>query len=104
MTESRRPTPKRPGPSPKRPTATQVSLSVPEKLEAARQRKLRDLRRRRVWAGSLFGAAGVVAVSHVAEHLGAFTVWRPGVDDFIIGYPTAIGLLVLGAIKLGPKV
>ena len=104
MTEIRRPTPQRRVRTPKRGTPTQVILSVPEKLEAARQRKLRDLRRRRIWAGSLFGAAGVVAVSHVAEHLGAFTVWRPGVDDFIIGYPTAIALLVLGAIKLGPKV
>lgn len=92
---------KRRGPTPRRAAAGGRSTS--EKVEATRLDKLHDLRRRKLCAGSLFGAAGIVAASHVAEHLGAFTVWRPGADDILVGYPTAIGLLIAGAVKLGPR-
>ena len=45
----------------------------------------------------------MVGVSHVLEHLGMFTILRPGLDDLLFGYPMAIGLLVVGAVKLGPR-
>jgi hypothetical protein len=59
--------------------------------------------KRRVLSWSLFGVAGLVAVQHLLAHAG----FRPlplsmGWQDVLVGYPTALGLAVIGAIMLDP--
>lgn len=77
-----------------------AALSASERVERDRQRRLRDWRRRRWLAGSLFGLGALVGVTHWLEHLGAFTVYRSGVDDLIAGYPMAALLIFLGLMRL----
>ena len=92
------------GPSRKAASYAAVSpLSAPERIEHERQRKLHEWRKRKQLAGTLFVLGGLVGVSHLAEHLGAFTLYRSGVDDLVAGYPLAGLLIVAGAIKLPPR-
>jgi hypothetical protein len=79
------------------------SLSKSEKVEQARQQKLRDLRKRQWTAGVLFTAGGVVGISHIMEHAGVFHVFSSGADDLVMGYPMALLLVVFGAVRLGPR-
>ena len=69
---------------------------------AARAERLRLRKRRRAAAYSLFAAAGIVAASHVLEHLGVIRLFNPTAEDLLLGYPTAGVLAVVGAISLGP--
>lgn len=67
-------------------------------------RQLSNWTKRRVLSWSLFGLAGLVAVQHVLAHGG----FRPlpismGWQDLLLGYPTAIGLAVIGGIMLDPN-
>ena len=60
--------------------------------------------KRRVLSWSLFGLAGLVAGQHLLAHAG----FRPlplsmGWQDILVGYPTAVGLAVIGAIMLDPN-
>jgi hypothetical protein len=59
---------------------------------------------RRILSWSLFGFAGLVAVQHLLAHGG----FRPipmsmGWQDILIGYPTAIGLTLIGALTVDPN-
>lgn len=68
---------------------------------AERRRRHLSWRRRKIMAWSLFGLAILVAVTHILEHLGAFQVMSPGLQDLFIGYPMAIALGVAAAIVAG---
>lgn len=68
----------------------------------ARAERLRTRRRRRAVALVMFALAAVVASTHVLEHAGALRLFNPGLEDILIGFPTAFGLLVVGGIALGP--
>ena len=78
----------------------EADLSASERVERDRQRRLRDWRRRRLLAGTLFALGTLVGISHWLEHLGAFTLYRSGVDDLIAGYPMAALLIFLGLMRL----
>ena len=78
-------------------------LSHTQQIERDRQRKRQEWKRRRVWASALFSLGAVVGIGHVVEHLGVFTIFSPGVDDLVAGYPLALALVIAGAIKLGPR-
>lgn len=59
--------------------------------------------KRRVFSWSLFALAGVVAGQHVLAHGG----FRPipismGLQDILLGYPTAILLAIVGGMALDP--
>lgn len=67
-------------------------------------KQLSNWSNRRVLSWSLFGLAGLVAVQHLLAHAG----FRPlplsmGWQDILVGYPTAIGLTIIGAIMLDPN-
>ena len=85
------------------PRDRQDGLSRTQQLERERQRKRREWQRRRVWASALFSLGAVVGIAHVVEHLGVFTIFSPGVDDLVAGFPMALALVIAGAIKLGPR-
>ena len=57
-------------------------------------------RRRRVIGWTLVVVAVVVGVQHWLHHLGLYTLFSPGVDDLVAGYPLAGALGVAGAIVL----
>jgi len=57
-------------------------------------------RRRRV-AIFLFAMGPLVAAFHLLEHLGVLRLFNPILEDVLIGYPTAILLLVVGGILWG---
>jgi hypothetical protein len=59
--------------------------------EAVRSTPYRIRRNRRILAWSLMGLGAFVGVFHVAS---------PGVEDLFIGYPTALLLLLVGAMLL----
>lgn len=69
---------------------------------AARAERLRLRKRRRVTAYRLFAAAGIVATSHLLEHLGVIRLFDSTAEDLLVGFPTAGLLAVAGAIALGP--
>ena len=67
-------------------------------------RQLSNWSKRRVLSWSLFALAGLVVVQHLVAHAG----FRPvpmsmGWQDLLVGYPTAIGLAILGAITMDPN-
>lgn len=71
--------------------------------ESVVDQRLSTWTRRRVLCWSLFALAGVIAVQHLVAHAG----YRPiplsmGWQDILVGYPTAIGLAVVGGIMLDP--
>ena len=55
----------------------------------------------RIEAFILFGLAILVAVGHIFEHGGGIRLMSPGLQDLLIGYPTAGILAVMGAIRFG---
>ncbi len=58
-------------------------------------------RRRRRIAVFLFALGPLIAALHLVEHVGFVRFFNPGLQDVLIGYPTAILLLVLGGILWG---
>lgn len=67
-------------------------------------KQLSSWSKRRVLSWSLFGLAGLVAIQHLVAHAG----FRPlplsmGWQDILVGYPTAIVLVIVGAIMLDPN-
>ena len=67
-------------------------------------KQLSNWSKRRVLSWSLFGLAGVVAGQHLLAHGG----FRPlplsmGWQDFLVGYPTAFLLVIIGAIMIDPN-
>ena len=67
-------------------------------------KQLSNWSKRRVLSWSLFGLAGLVAGQHLLAHGG----FRPlplsmGWQDILVGYPTAFGLAIIGAIMLDPR-
>lgn len=80
----------------------QYRVVFAEDEAARRAERVRKRRRRRVTAYSLFAAAGLVAASHLLEHLGVIRLMNPTAEDLLLGYPMAGVLLVVGAISLGP--
>jgi hypothetical protein len=64
--------------------------------------KLRLRRSRRHKAGiALIALAAAMAVVHALEHLGAFTLISPHVDDLLLGWPMAILIAIVGAVIAG---
>jgi hypothetical protein len=51
------------------------------------------------WAA--IGLAVVVFFQHLFSHMGFFTVFGPGADDLLIGYPTTAILILVGVWALG---
>jgi di/tricarboxylate transporter len=49
----------------------------------------------------LIGAAPVVFLSHLLEHTGVFQLMGTRLQDILVGYPTAVALLVVGVVLLG---
>ena len=64
--------------------------------------RLRLKRSRRWKAGvALLVVAPALALSHAAEHLGAFTVVSPHLDDLLLGWPIAAVFALAGAVLIG---
>lgn len=66
--------------------------------------QLSNWSRRRILSWSLFGLAAFVALQHLVAHAG----FRPlpismGWQDILLGYPTAVVLLILGGVALDPN-
>lgn len=79
--------------------ARQTQLSQEAALaQAAWQRS----RRRLVLAWILIGLGPAVFASHLISHTGLFEVFSPGLDDLVVGYPTAF-LLVVSGLMLLPR-
>lgn len=60
-------------------------------------------KRMKVVAYVLFALAPIIVITHILEHVGVFQLFNPRLEDLLIGYPTALVLLVLGAIALGTE-
>ena len=74
------------------------------RFASATDLQLSNWSRRRVVSWTLFGVAAVVAVQHLLAHGG----FRPiplsmGWQDILIGYPTAIALVIVGGIVMDPN-
>lgn len=83
---------------------TRAEQTQKAQAEAAdRRRRYLRWRHRKIAAGTLFALAVIVAGTHMLEHLGAFQVMTPGLQDLLIGYPTAAVLAVVAAIVAGTK-
>lgn len=93
---------RRPAPSAPRQvtTAALPGASGSAQVEQQRLQRLREWRRRRLLARSLMAAGVVVALAHLLEHFGLYTLYRSGVDDLVAGYPMGGLLFVIGAMKL----
>lgn len=73
-------------------------------MKSAADKQLSNRSRRRLLPWSLFALAGIVAIQHVLAH-GGFDLFpiSMGWQDLLIGYPTALGLAVIGGIALDPN-
>lgn len=71
--------------------------------EVAHREAWERRRRRKVLAYVLFALALIVVVTHILEHAGVFQLFSPGLEDVLVGYPTAFVLVVMGAIALGTE-
>jgi len=78
-----------------------VAQGVAGEGQDARRRARAAYRRRRVLACGLIVLAALVAVSHLLEHAGIVQVMSPGLQDVLIGYPTAAVLLVVAGVVWG---
>ncbi len=77
-------------------------MSLPQPVRPTRRRRRAGAVGRRAWvARTLLALAAVVAFTHVLEHLGVIQVFTPGLEDLLIGFPTAGLLAVVGGIALG---
>lgn len=69
--------------------------------EAARRTYIKQLRRRRLGYALMIGAA-LLALEHVAAHLGAFGAAAPsGLVDLVAGWPLAAVIFMVGGIFAG---
>lgn len=68
---------------------------------AAVRADLKQKRRHKIEAGICFGVAVLIAVTHLLEHGGAISIMSQGLQDLLIGYPTAALLALFGFIRLG---
>lgn len=59
--------------------------------------------RRKVLAYVLFALAPIIVITHILEHVGVFQLFNPRLEDLLIGYPTALVMMVAGAIALGTE-
>ncbi len=73
------------------------------KAETLRTRSYASYRRRRLASWALIGGGVVVGVSHFFEHFGLLKIFSLGVEDVLIGYPTAVLLAVGGLMLLPPS-
>lgn len=70
-------------------------------VQADINRQLRRWPPRRIAAWSLFAIAAVIGAQHVIAHLGVQPLpLSMGWQDLLVGYPTALLLLILGAFVL----
>lgn len=92
----------------RRPNATQSPTSPAQERRRAAQADInRQLNRwppRRIAAWTLFVLGGLIAGQHILAHLGV----RPlpltmGWQDLLVGYPTALLVVIVGAIVLEPR-
>jgi di/tricarboxylate transporter len=70
----------------------------------ARATARRDLQRRtrhRVEGAVLVSLAIVIAVAHLFEHSGSLVLMSQGLEDLLIGFPTAALLAIIGLVRLG---
>lgn len=58
-----------------------------------------DTRRTLGWAS--IGLGLIVFVQHLFSHMGFFVVFSGGMDDLLIGYPTAGLMVLVGAFMVG---
>lgn len=79
-------------------TTSAAAVRTPSPNVALQHRRRR--RRRRIAIG-LFVLGLLVAAFHPLEHLGLVRLFDPGMEDVLIGYPTAISLLIVGGILWG---
>ena len=89
---------RRPDPSPQ---------PQPKKSPAAKEAERRQYHRKRVLirvGQILMVAAALLAVEHVAAHLGAFGVQQPPLlIDLLAGWPLAAVLFMIGAMLAGQR-
>jgi hypothetical protein len=71
-----------------------------QRTEGSKKATLAHYRARKIAGWSLVVLAVLVGVSHWVGHLGAFHIASPGMEDLLVGYPTAFLLGVLGAFVL----
>ena len=87
--------------------ATSQAATADERRLAAQAEINRQLRRwppRRIAAWALFVLAGVIAAQHVLAHLGFRPLpWSMAWQDLLVGYPTAVVVVIAGAIVLEPR-
>jgi hypothetical protein len=57
--------------------------------------------RQKLLGGFLVAGAAVVFGSHMLEHTGVFQILSPGLQDLLIGYPTALLFLIVAVLLLG---
>lgn len=71
--------------------------------KAARDFVAEHRRKRRIIRGGqvLMGLGVLVAIQHLLIHLGAFGGQPSGWQDIFIGYPTAVILVLVGAMAAG---
>lgn len=83
-----------------RPGSAQLAAAAASRIPAKDAGVVFTRRRRRI-AVFLFALGPLIAALHLVEHLGFVRFFNPGLQDLLIGYPTAILLLVLGGILWG---
>lgn len=71
-----------------------------QEIAAARAEWAQRERRHRM-ACALWVVAAIVAVGHFFEHTGTVNVMSSGLEDLLIGWPTAVLLAVTGGIVYG---
>jgi di/tricarboxylate transporter len=49
----------------------------------------------------LVSLAIVIAVAHLFEHSGSLVLMSQGLEDLLIGFPTAALLAIIGLVRLG---
>ncbi len=85
-----------------RPNSAQLAAAASARIPNSQAGlRYRGRRRRRRVAIFLFAMGPLVAAFHLLEHLGSVRLFNPILEDVLIGYPTAILLLVVGGILWG---
>lgn len=88
----------------RKPSAQAKGTQVEQaRAETLRTRSYATYRRRRFASWALIIAGVVVGVSHWFEHFGLIKIFSLGVEDLLIGYPTAALLAIVGLMFLPPS-
>lgn len=77
-----------------------VTQAEQARAEGSKKVTMAQYRRRRFAGWTLVSIAIFIGVSHWVGHLGFFHVASPGMEDLLIGYPTAALLGIAGSIVL----